>query len=174
MATATWIKNELEEHGVAFEELHHREVFTTQEVAQTEHISGHRVAKVVIAMADERPIELVLPASRRVVLEQVRQLVGAEQVRLASEAEMDRIFNDVDTGAIPPLRHWKGVEVIMDESMRVDGPIVIQGGTHQDTIRLVFNDWFEMVRPRVGAFTELDQPTSNQPFIDREDVGMGA
>ena len=74
MATATWIKNELEERGVTFEELHHREVFTTQEVAQSEHISGHRVAKVVIAMADGRPIELVLPASRRIVLEQVRQL----------------------------------------------------------------------------------------------------
>lgn len=174
MATATWIKKELEERGVAFEELHHREVFTTQEVAQTEHVSGHRVAKVVIAMADGRPIELVLPASRRVVLERVRQLLGAEQVRLASEAEMDTIFNDVDTGAIPPLRHWEGVEVIMDETMRVDGPIVIQGGTHQDTIRLSFSDWFGMVQPRVGAFTELDHPVSNRPFADREDMGMGA
>ena len=174
MATATWIKNELEKRGVAFEELQHREVFTTQEVAQSEHVSGHRVAKVVIAIADGRPIELVLPASRRVVLEQVRQLVGAELVRLASEAEMDRIFNDVDRGAIPPLRHWSGVEVIMDETMRVDGPIVIQGGTHRDTIRLTFNDWFAMVQPRVGAFTELDQPASNRSCVDREDTGVEA
>ena len=174
MATASWIKNELEERKVAFEELHHREVFTTQEVAQSEHVSGHRVAKVVIAMADGHPVELVLPASRRVVLEQVRQLMGAKQVRLASEAEMDRIFVDVDTGAIPPLRHWEGVEVIMDETMRVDGPIVIQGGTHRDTIQLDFNDWFEMVKPRVGAFSELDQPAAHRSFADREDMGMGA
>ena len=72
MATATWIKNELEERRVAFEELHHREVFTTQEVAQSEHVSSYRVAKVVITIVDGHPIELVLPASRRVVLEQAR------------------------------------------------------------------------------------------------------
>ncbi len=129
---------------------------------------------VVIAMVDGHPIELVLPASCRVVLEQVGQFVGAEQVRLASEAEMDQIFSDVNTGAIPPLRHWKGVKAIMDKTMRVDGPIVIQGGTHQDTIRLTFNDWFGMVRPRVGAFTELDQVAPNRAYVDIEHMGMGA
>jgi prolyl-tRNA editing enzyme YbaK/EbsC (Cys-tRNA(Pro) deacylase) len=87
---------------------------------------------------------------------------------------MDRVFDDVDTGAIPPLRHWKGVEVIMDETMRVDGPIVIQGGTHRDTFRLAFRDWFSMVQPRVGAFSEQDHPAPSQSFVDREDTGMGA
>ena len=100
--------------------------------------------------------------------------MGTEPVRLASKAEMDRIFNDVDTGASPPLQHWKGVEVIMDETMRVDGLIMIQGGTHQATIWLTFNEWFGMVRPRVGAFTELDQLASNQSCVDLEDIGMGA
>lgn len=154
MATAMWIKDMLGQQGVAFEEAHHREVFTSQEVAQSEHISGHSLAKVVAIVADGRLIELVLPASRRVVLEKVRQMLGARQVRLASEAEMDRVFDDVETGAIPALRHWEGVDLIMDESMKTDGPIILQAGTHQDTISLDFRDWFHLVRPRVGAFTE--------------------
>ena len=87
MATATWIRNLLEQRGVAFEEKHHREVFTAQEVAQDEHVSGHRLAKVVVVIADGRPFELVIPASRRVVLEKVQQMFGARQVMLASEAE---------------------------------------------------------------------------------------
>jgi Ala-tRNA(Pro) deacylase len=153
----------LDQQGVAFEETHHREVFTSQEVAQSEHISGHILAKVVAVVADGRVVELVLPASRQVVLEKVRQMLGAEQVRLASEAEMDRVFDDVETGAIPALRHWKGVDVIMDESMRTDGPIVLQGGTHQDTIRLDFRDWYHLVQPRVGDFTEpRKQPPNHQ------------
>ena len=156
MATATWIRNALEQRGIAFEEIQHREVFTSQEVAQSEHVSGHRVAKVVAVIADGRPIELILPASRRVVIEKVQQMLGIDQLRLATEAEMDQIFNDVDTGAIPALRHWPGVEVIMDVSMRVDGKITLQGGTHHDTVRLAFSDWYNMVHPRVGAFTELD------------------
>jgi Ala-tRNA(Pro) deacylase len=154
--------------------MHHREVFTAQEVAQSEHISGHRLAKVVVVVADGRLIELVLPASRRVVLEKVQQMVGARQVRLASEAEMDRVFENVETGAVPALRHWKDVDMIMDESMKTDGAIILQAGTHQDTITLDFRDWYHLVRPRVGAFTELENQPLHRPFSDREDLGMGA
>ena len=113
MATATWIKNTLSQRGVAFEEQHHPEVFTSQEVAQCEHVSGHRMAKVVVVLADGRPVEAILPASRRVGLARLREILGAREVRLASEAEMDRIFNDCETGAIPPLCHWKDVAVLM-------------------------------------------------------------
>jgi Ala-tRNA(Pro) deacylase len=173
MATATWIKDLLEQRGVPFEEMHHREVFTAQEVAQSEHISGHRLAKVVVVIADGRPVELVVPASRRVILEKVQQMLGAKQLRLASEAEMDRIFDDVETGAIPALRHWKQVEVVMDEAMKVDGEIVLQGGTHQDTVRLKFGDWYNLVQPKVGSFTELENLASGRPFSDREDLGAG-
>jgi Ala-tRNA(Pro) deacylase len=174
MATATWITDMLQERGVAFAEEQHREVFTAQEVAQSEHVSGHRLAKVVVVVADGRPVELVVPASRRVILEEVERLLGTHEVRLASEAEMDRIFGDVETGAIPALRHWKDVEVVMDEAMKVDGEIVLHGGTHRDTVRLQFRDWFDMVKPKVGAFTELENRAGHRPFSDREGLGPEA
>ena len=44
MATATWVRNELDQQGIAYEELHHEDAYTAQEVAQREHVSGHRVA----------------------------------------------------------------------------------------------------------------------------------
>jgi Ala-tRNA(Pro) deacylase len=174
MATTTWIKDLLERRGVSFEETHHRAVFTAQEVAQSEHVSGHRLAKVVVIMADGRPFELVVPASRRIILEKIQTMLGAEEVRLASEAEMDRIFDDVETGAIPALRHWKDVEVIMDDSMKIDGDVILQAGTHQDTVRLRFQDWYRVVQPRVGSFTELENELGNRMFFDREDIGPGA
>ena len=68
MATATWIREELDRRGVAYEERHHDSAYSAQEVAQKEHVSGHRVAKVVCVMVDGQPYELVLPASRRVLL----------------------------------------------------------------------------------------------------------
>ena len=68
MTAAAWIREELDRRGVAYEERHHADAYTAQEVAQKEHVSGHHVAKVVCVMADGRPYELVLPASRRVVL----------------------------------------------------------------------------------------------------------
>jgi len=171
MATANWIKSMLEKRGVAYEALHHRVAFTAQEVAQGEHLSGHCLAKVVVVIADGRPAELILPASRRVVLDCVRTLLGAGAVRLASEAEMERIFTDCETGAIPPLRHWKDVVVLMDVSMAATGELLFQAGTHEDVIRMKFQDWFHLVGPLVGAFTEPEHAAHPGAFADRENVG---
>jgi Ala-tRNA(Pro) deacylase len=154
MSTATWVKNELQEHGVSYQEMHHPDAYTSQEVAHQEHFSGHRVAKVVVVMADDRPVELILPASRRVRLDRVQYLMAAREVRLATEEEIERYFTDCETGAIPPLRHWQGVEVIMDTTMQVPGNILFQAGTHRDAVCMPFEEWFRMVNPPVASFSE--------------------
>jgi len=171
MATAAWIKDMLEKRGVAYEERHHRVAFTAQEVAQSEHVSGDRLAKVVVVIADDRPVELILPASRRVVLDRVRTLLGADAIRLASEAEMNQIFTDCETGAIPPLRHWKDVAVLMDASISNAHELVFQAGTHEDAIRLNFQDWLGLVNPRVEFFSEPEHASARTTFADRGDVG---
>jgi Ala-tRNA(Pro) deacylase len=144
--------------GIPSEELHHPEAYTAQEVAQREHFSGHRVAKVVVVMADGRPVELILPASRHVNLDRVRMVLHAQDVRLATEDEMEDYFTDCELGAVPALRHWKGVEVLMDRSLNAADQILFQAGTHQDAVRLNFRDWYELVRPQVATFSEPAQP----------------
>ena len=140
--------------GIPFEELHHPEAYTAQEVAQREHVSGHRVAKVVVVVADGRPVELILPASRHVDLGRVRTVLHAHEVRLATEDEMAKVFTGCEVGAIPAVRHWKDVDVLMDRSLTVEGDIVFQAGTHSGAIRLNFRDWYEMVKPQVATFSE--------------------
>ena len=154
MATPLWIHTMLKLRGIPFEELHHAETFTAQEMAQREHVSGHRVAKVVVVMADDRPVELVLPASRHVNLDLVRSALGCRNVRLASEEQMSRFFTGCELGAVPPLRQWSDVAVLMDRTLSVEGPIIFQAATHTDAIRLNFRDWYEMVNPQVASFTE--------------------
>jgi len=149
-----WIRRCLDVRGVPYEELHHREAYTAQALAEQEHVSGHRVAKVVVMIADGEPVELILPATRRVVPEQVRMALGATEVRFASEEEMGRIFAGCEIGAVPPLRHWMDVSMMMDPSMRVPGEMIFQAATHTDAMRVPFEAWFQMVRPRVESFTE--------------------
>src|SRR4051794_7686188 len=134
MSAATWLLNELDRKGCSYEELHHADAYTAQEVAQHEHVSGDRVAKVVGVIADGRPVELVLPASRRVMLHRVGQILGAFDVRLATESELERFFPDCELGAIPAVRHWRGVDVIVDGHLSGAGNILILGGTHRDAI----------------------------------------
>jgi Ala-tRNA(Pro) deacylase len=148
----------LRARGVPFEEFHHPAAYTAQEVAQREHVSGRRVAKVVAAVVDGRFIELIVPANRRVRLDQVREVLRAREARLASEKEMEEVFGDCEVGAIPPLRHWEGVDLLMDRSLQVAGDILFQAGTHEDAIRVRFRDWSELVRPQVATFSEPAEP----------------
>jgi Ala-tRNA(Pro) deacylase len=160
MATLTWITDELRQRGIPFAELHHPDAYTAQGVAQHEHISGHLVAKVVVVIADGQPIELVVPASRRVSLERLREILGTRDVRLAREDEIEAQFPDCELGAMPAWRHWAGVEVLMDQMLETEGEIVLQAGTHRDAVRMKFSDWFSAVQPRVERFTE---PASDRP-----------
>jgi Ala-tRNA(Pro) deacylase len=153
-----WIRKMLQTRGIPFEELHHHEVFTAQRMAQCEHVSGHRVAKVVVVMADGRPVELILPATRNVRMDRLHAILNARRVRLATEEEMEAAFSDCAVGAIPALRHWKGVDVVMDRSLTVEGNIVFQAGTHEDAVRLNFRDWYELVQPQVATFSEPAEP----------------
>lgn len=154
MAIPIWIRKILEARGIPFAELQHPDVYTAQEMAQREHWSGHHVAKVVVVMADECPVELILPASRLVQLDRVKEILRANEVRLASEEEMACYFPDCDVGAIPPLRHWEDVDVWMDGTLQTPGAIVFQAGTHGTAIRLNFEDWYELVNPQVARFSE--------------------
>ena len=84
-------------------------------------------------------------------------VLRAGELRLATEREMKKVFTDCEIGATPPLRHWKHVEVLMDPSLKVEGDILFQAGTHTDAIRLNFRDWYEMVHPQVASFTETPE-----------------
>ena len=87
----------LRESGVAYALQHHPVAYTAQEVAEAEHVSGNRVAKVVMVMRDGDPAMLVLPASRRVDFERVYDVLGTTAVRLAAESEFADLF---------PVRSW--------------------------------------------------------------------
>jgi Ala-tRNA(Pro) deacylase len=80
-------------------------------------------------------------------LERARTVPHAHKIRLASEKEMEDAFADCEVGAVPALRHWTNVDVLMDQSQKVEGEILFQAGTHAYAIRLRFRDWYEVVHP---------------------------
>jgi Ala-tRNA(Pro) deacylase len=160
MVTAQWIKTMLEQRGVVYQALSPRGDVTAEEADPSEPVSGQRLVRVAVALVDVRPVELILPASRRVVLNRVGKLLGADDVRLACEAELGRIFLVCETGALAPLQLWKDVVVLMDASLSSAGNLVIPAGTDEQAIRLDFQDWFSRVNPGVGFFTEPDHGAS--------------
>lgn len=151
MNAQAWVAETVQRAGAPFQKLHHPRALTAQQLAEKEHVSGKRVCKVVVVMADGKPKMLVLPASRSVDLILLRAALGAQAVELAAESEVAALFPDCEVGAEPPLR--AGMEVVMDRAMEVEGDVVFPAGTHEEAIRMPFKDWFRLVQPRVESFS---------------------
>jgi Ala-tRNA(Pro) deacylase len=139
-------------HHVPFTRLPHRSTYTANRVAEVLHVPGKEVAKSVLVRTGHGHVLAVLPATHRVDLERLRRDLGEEQVGLATEAEMERIFPDCERGAMPPFGSLYQVPTVVDESLAGDEEIVFEGQSHDEAIRMTYRDYEAVEHPRVGHF----------------------
>jgi Ala-tRNA(Pro) deacylase len=140
-------------NGVEYAEETHRRAYTAQQVAAVEHVPGNQFAKVVMLIVDGRPVMAVLPATRAVQFEQVAKVLAAHEVRLACESEFAPLFPDCEVGAMPPFGNLYCVPVYVDEPLAGNDEIVIQAGTHRDSIRLRYFDFARLAQPVVAPLS---------------------
>lgn len=143
----------LADRGIRCEVHHHPTAYTSQRLAQVEHVSGYDVAKPVIVKGDRGFVMCVLPAPKHVDLDRVADALGDNHVRMATEAEMEQLFPDCELGAEPPIGALFGMPTIMDPALRDDEYLVMQAGTHTDAVRLRREDWERLCAPQVAAIT---------------------
>jgi Ala-tRNA(Pro) deacylase len=95
----------------------------------------------------------VLPANRKIVLQDLREITGSDEVKFASEEEFEQKFPECETGAMPPFGNLYGMDVYVAESLTENDVIAFNAGSHTEVIRLSFGDFERLVRPRVMSFT---------------------
>ena len=133
---------------IEYELVPHREAFTAQEVAQTAHIRGCCLAKVVLARAGRAGFLMaVLPASTLVDLELLARLSGRKHLELATESEIELIFSDCEPGAMPPFGNLYGVPVYLDPCLAREEHIAFQAGNHHEVVRMTFADYERLAGP---------------------------
>ena len=141
----------LTQEGVPFETMLHPPVYTSQSLAAVDHISGHCVAKPVVVHGNSGFTMCVLPASSRLSLSRVAKLLGEEDVRLATEAEMADVCPDCELGAEPPIGSLFGLTTIMDEALRHEEFLVFQAGDHTSSVRVRREDYERIASPKVES-----------------------
>jgi Ala-tRNA(Pro) deacylase len=146
-------KRLLETGGVLYETLPHREAHTAQGVAAAVHVSGWLLAKVVVVRAPgEGPVMVVLPASCRLDPGALARVLGKRGVTLLPEDEVERLFPDCETGAMPPFGQLYGLPVLVDACFPKAGEFAFQAGNHHEVVRVRYADYERLVRPLVAEF----------------------
>jgi len=138
----------LEKAGVRYEVLPHKEVFTTKEVAETAHLPGRLVAKVVVMRdAANNDLMAVVPASQHVDRAILHRLTGRASLELENEVELSKLFPDCELGAMPPFGHLYGMPMYVDPCLSVREHIYFQAGNHHELVRMTYRDFARLAKP---------------------------
>src|SRR5438270_4667290 len=111
------LKEFLDQEKIKYVSIMHSTAYTAQEVAASAHVTGKELAKTVIVELDGKMAMAVLPANRKIVLQDLREVTGSDEVKFASEEEFKEKFSDCETGAMPPFGNLYGMEVYMSAGL---------------------------------------------------------
>jgi Ala-tRNA(Pro) deacylase len=147
------LKQFLDSENVRYVSIVHSEAYTAQEVAESVHVSGKAMAKTIIVELDGKMAMVVLPADRKIVIQDLRDVTGTDRVRFAAEDAFKRLFPDCETGAMPPFGNLYGMEVYVAESLTYRPEIAFNAGSHTEVIKMAYHDFERLVQPKVLSFT---------------------
>jgi len=131
----------------------HSPAYTAQEVAQSAHIKGHSMAKVVIVKLDGVMAMAVLPADTKVVVGELRELTGHHNIQFATEDEFKSRFADCELGAMPPFGNLYSMDVYLAEPLTQNETIAFNAGSHMEVIQLAYADFERLAHPKVLNFS---------------------
>jgi Ala-tRNA(Pro) deacylase len=123
------------DQSATYDLIPHAPTLSSTRTAEACHVPGEALAKAVVLRRDGGYMMAVLPASRHLHLSALKSQLG-HHVDLASEDEIEQLFEDCERGAIPPLGECYGLDVIVDDSIDARRDIYLEGGDHATLIRM--------------------------------------
>jgi Ala-tRNA(Pro) deacylase len=154
MGVLTRLKDYLDENKIKYVKITHSRAYTAQEIAASVHIPGKELAKTVIVRVNDGFAMVVLPASRKINFDRLKNVVGNNEIKLAHEDEFKGLFPDCEVGAMPPFGNLYNLPVYVASALAEDKEIAFNAGTHTDVIRVSYSDFEKLVKPTIGTFSE--------------------
>lgn len=149
---ANKLKAYLDQHDVKYVSIRHSPAYTAAGVAVSAHVSGRDFAKTLVVRIAGQSAMVVLPATRRLLLQDLREMLETNEVRLATEPELRAMFPDCEVGAMPPFGNLYGMKVYVAPSIAHEEEIAFNAGTHTEVIKMAYVDFDQLVKPLVIDF----------------------
>lgn len=146
------LKKYLDENKVRYISITHSQAFTSQQIAASAHIKGKDLAKTVIIKINNKFAMAVLPASKHIDFNSLKEVTGIDEVFLASESEFRELFPDCEAGAMPPFGNLYGLDVYVSDVLQPQEDIAFNAGNHAELIQMKFGDFEKLVKPKIIKF----------------------
>jgi Ala-tRNA(Pro) deacylase len=146
----------LDAEGVEYERLPHAHTESALAEAQALALDPIDVAKTIVVETPSGYARAVLPASERLDLGKLSELLGfgKKEIHLASEGALARDYPEFDLGAVPPLGGSRREPVVMDSRIAERETIVLEAGTHEESIRVARDAVMRLTNAKVADISQ--------------------
>lgn len=156
MPMSPTLQSWLEKHGVIYDLHPHPRTMSSRETAEAAHVPPDHIAKAVIVRDNEGFAMVVIPGSDWLRLQALQEEAGRE-FGLADESDIDRLFDDCEPGAIPPMGPARGLETFVDEKLLSLANVYFEAGDHRQLVHVRGEDFHNLLKgARHGHFSHDD------------------
>lgn len=153
MGLAITLAQYLLDRDVAHELVPHPHTETAVASAAASGLPADSVVKTVVLKGGDGFMLALLPASRHIQFDALRQLLGSD-VDIASEEQVETLFLDCEPGSVPALGAAYGLDVVVDDSLAQQPDLYLEGGDHAHLVHISGTNFQKLMEnARHGRFT---------------------
>jgi Ala-tRNA(Pro) deacylase len=160
--TMTIVTDHLERLGVRFEVLPHERSETALEEAKALDINPDEVLKVLVLDVETGHALAVLPASRRLDVDLVREALDDRRATLASEKEIADVFPEFEPGALPALPSLLHVPVVLDPRVLAHRKVTFAAGIQRESVRLESDRLLRGATVTIAPISRSSSPSTEE------------
>jgi Ala-tRNA(Pro) deacylase len=148
---ATSLTAMLDAEGVEYELLPHRHTESALAEAEALGVDPVDVGKTLLVTTPEGYVRVVLPASQRLDLRKLAEFLAVDRksVELATEDALSQDYAEFPIGAVPPFGGDRRDPVVLDRRIAERESIVLEAGSHDESIRIARDDLVRLTGARV-------------------------
>lgn len=150
MTTITELREELDLAHIDYDLIEHRRTESAGEEARAIGAAPDEVAKTIVLVSGERFVRAVVPASERLDLHKVQEVLEDKHARLATEGELVSAYPMYELGAVPPFGVPAGDLVLVDRRLAERESVVAEAGSHNESVRLRTRDLLRLAAAKVA------------------------
>ena len=148
------LADELSKEQITYELVAHRHTEHARDEAAALGVKQEEVGKD--AHSDERKwlhTSCDPGFSERLDLHKVREHVGGGgETHFATEQELVGAYPGFELGAVPPFGGPPGDRVLVDRRIAGLGSVIVEAGTHQESLRITTTDLLTLTKAEVADF----------------------
>jgi len=135
MEIAPTLVKELDYYNITYGVISHPYSIFSLNTARSLHIPDSELIKSVVLKDDDGFIMALVPADQHVKIRELNTVLN-RNMGLATEKDLEQLFSDCDSGAVPPVGEAYGMQTVVDCNLDKCDELYIEAGNHTEVLHI--------------------------------------